>query len=261
MAKDQQPVELSKGSIVEDTAENKEVNKAENAETTKANKAAAATTTTTSTTVGPKKSEFRKLLLAAILGDLILYLLFRTEIPERDYLVCRLGLLAIILLTALESDNKATPNPTRTNERFRKIFTILSSLEIIFTILLPWMVLLEGIFNKRETAKNGHLLAAHLFIFQAQIAGECIIYLAGEKRRWMVFPFTCVANSYRVVTIGTWLRRTMEGMNDDETNNNELGMELSGRDIALPVIAAMLWVYSSFFFIPHEWYPLLKNKV
>ena len=109
------------------------------------------------------------------------------------------------------------------------------------------MTILEGILNKDETVRNGHLLAEHLFIFQAQIAGECIIALAGESRRWLIFPFTCVANTYRGVTLGTWLMRMME---EDE---------IQSRDVILPVMATGLWIYSSFVFIPREWYPLLKG--
>ena len=122
-------------------------------------------------------------------------------------------------------------------------------MEVVFTILVPWMIILEGILNKYETKRNGHLLAAHLFIFQSQIAGECIIALAGERRRWLMFPFTCVVNSYRGVTIGTWIMRVMD----------EDSLEREPRDIILPVIAMALWIYSSFVFIPRECYLPLKK--
>lgn len=156
----------------------------------------------------------------------------------------RAGLILILLLTSFESEG--TPS-LKSNKRFRKIFATLSSFEVLFTIILPWLIILEGILNKESTMKNGHLLAAHLFIFQTQIGLECIIQMAGEHRHWLMFPFTCIANLYRGVTLGTWLMRVL-----DEA-------VLEPRDIFLPVIATCLWIYSSFIFIPRVWYPLLKE--
>lgn len=134
------------------------------------------------------------------------------------------------------------------SKRFRSIFSALSTMEVLFTILIPWLIILEGIFNKTLTSKNGHLLAAHLFIFQAQIAGECVIGLAGDHRTWLAFPFTCVANIYRGVTIATWIKRLLEQPSID------------GRDVIMPLITAALWIYSTFIFIPQIWYPLIKNS-
>lgn len=133
-------------------------------------------------------------------------LLFRDEIPHRDYLMCRVGLILIIFLTSFESRR---PRKRLTSKRFRKTFATLSAMEVVFTIVLPWMIILQGIMNidKKETSRNGHLFAPHLFIFQAQIAFECIIVLAGEQRKWLMFPFTCVSNAYRGITLGTWIMR------------------------------------------------------
>jgi hypothetical protein len=190
----------------------------------------------------------RKLLLGTALGDVFLYLLFRGEIPHRDYFFCRLSLVTILFLSLFEMDKRPTKRPD--TKRFRSLFATLSTMEVLFTILIPWLIILEGIlsFSKVQTAKNGHLLASHLFIFQTQIAGECIIEMAGEHRKWMIFPFTCIANLYRGVSIATWISRVM----------NEA--EIESRDIILPTIAACLWLYSSFVFIPREWLPLL-NKI
>ena len=175
-------------------------------------------------------------------------LLYRREIPHRDYIMCRVGLILILLLTALESNKKT--HSIIESKRFRKIFTTLSSFEVVFTIILPWLIILEGILNQHEKQKNGHLLAAHLFVFQTQIGLECIIQLAGERRKWIMFPLTVFANLYRGVTIATWI--LMRVVAEEEV--------LEPRDIVLPLIALCLWLYSSFIFIPHEWYPLLKDE-
>ena len=147
---------------------------------------------------------------------------------------------------ALFESEEARPRIVST--RFRSILTALYTMEIMFTVILPWLIILEGIFNRRLTTKNGHLLASHLFIFQAQIACECIIELAGDKRRWLVFPFTCLANLYRGVTIATWISRVLEQP------------IIEGRDVIVPLLASALWIYSSFIFIPREWYPVLCKK-
>jgi hypothetical protein len=173
--------------------------------------------------------------------------LFGGEVPHRDYVMCRAGLLLIMLLSLLES-GESPANMNMNTQRFRKIFNTLSILEVIFTIIMPWMVILEGILNKNDRSRNGHLLASHLFIFQAQIAGECLIMMYGERRKWMMFPFTCAANTYRGVALGTWILRVM---------NADVSVP---RDVILPVIATGLWIYSTFVFIPKEWYPLMQRK-
>lgn len=166
------------------------------------------------------------------------------EVPHRDYVACRVGLVMILVLTMFESKES---RPKLNSERFRNAFKALSTAEVIFTILIPWLIILEGILNRSQSNKNGHLLASHLFIFQAQIAGECIITLAGTRRRWLMFPFTCLANAYRGITIGSWILRVME------QNTIEI------RDVIIPMIAGALWLYSTFVFIPREWYPLIKK--
>eukprot|EP00581_Thalassiosira_minuscula_P031362 CAMPEP_0183776068 /NCGR_PEP_ID=MMETSP0739-20130205/45900_1 /TAXON_ID=385413 /ORGANISM="Thalassiosira miniscula, Strain CCMP1093" /LENGTH=53 /DNA_ID=CAMNT_0026017829 /DNA_START=391 /DNA_END=549 /DNA_ORIENTATION=+ len=53
--------------------------------------------------------------------------------------------------------------------------------------------------------------------------------MTGEHRKWLMFPFTCAANAYRGVTIGTWIMRVSE---EDE---------LVPRDAIVPAIATALW--------------------
>ena len=87
----------------------------------------------------------RKLLLGTTFGDLLLCkyqpllvcnlqasydnkqsnsysfsdLLFRRDIPHRDYAMCRAGLVLLILFTTIESSNE---RPQLTSKRFRRIF-------------------------------------------------------------------------------------------------------------------------------------------
>ena len=167
------------------------------------------------------------------------------EVPHRDVAACRIGIILVLVLALFESEQT---RPRIISSRFRSIFAALSTMEIMFTVFLPWLIILEGSFNRHLTTKNGHLLASHLFIFQAQIACECIIELAGDKRRWLMFPFTCLANLYRGVTIATWIYRVLEQP------------IIESRDVIVPLLASALWMYSSFIFIPREWYPALCKK-
>ena len=187
-------------------------------------------------------TNYTRLLSLYLFLDLILVACFRQAIPRRDFAACRAGLFLVLFLTAFESDEPYNRPQTK---RFRTIFTTLSTLEVLFTILVPWLSILEHLIHRDM---HGNLLASHLLIFQTQIALECIIILAGEKRKWMIFPFTILANWYRLFSIVTWMMRTLK-----ETN-------LESRDVLLPVIAFCLWLYSTFVFIPYEWYPLIKKN-
>jgi hypothetical protein len=182
---------------------------------------------------------YARILSACLILDSILVLCFRQGIPRRDFAACRVGLLFVLSLSMFESNYNA-PN----SKRFRVIFTTLSALEILFTVVVPWLSILEHLIHR--TAMHGHLLASHLLIFQTQIALECIIIMAGENRKWIIFPFTLLANCYRLISILTWIARTM-----NETN-------LESRDVFLPAMAFSLWIYSTFVFLPREWYPLIK---
>ena len=183
-----------------------------------------------------------RILLACLILDTMLVLCFRQGIPRRDFAACRVGLLIVLSMSMFESND--TYNRPK-SKRFRLIFTTLSTMEVLFTVLVPWLSILEHLIQR--TVVHGHLLASHLLIFQTQIALECIIIMAGERRKWILFPFTVLANCYRFLSILTWIVRTLH-----ETN-------LESRDVFLPAIAFSLWVYSTFIFLPREWYPLIKT--
>lgn len=197
---------------------------------------------TTATTL-PHTNTSARILSACLLLDVMLVMCFRQGIPRRDFAACRVGLLIVLSLSMFESND---PYNRPKSKRFRIIFTTLSSLEVLFTVLVPWLSILEHLIHM--TAMHGQLLASHLLIFQTQIALECIIIMAGEHRKWILFPFTLLANCYRFFSILTWVMRTL-----NETN-------LEKRDVLLPAIAFGLWVYSTFVFIPREWYPLIKTN-
>ena len=194
------------------------------------------------TTVTTLPNTPTRILLACLILDTMLVLCFRQGIPRRDFAACRVGLLIVLSMSMFESND--TYNRPK-SKRFRLIFTTLSTMEVLFTVLVPWLSILEHLIQR--TVVHGHLLASHLLIFQTQIALECIIIMAGEHRKWILFPFTLLANCYRFFSILTWVVRTLH-----ETS-------LESRDVFLPAIAFSLWMYSTFVFLPREWYPLIKT--
>ena len=196
---------------------------------------------TTAITITLPHAPTTRILLVCLLLDSLLVLCFRKAIPRRDFAAIRSGLVLVLFLSVFESKD---PYKRPKSKRFRMIFTTLSALEVLFTVMVPWLSILEHFIQR--TALHGHLLASHLLIFQTQIALECIIVMAGENRKWILFPFTLLANCYRLLSLLTWIARTM-----DETN-------LDSRDVLLPSIAFSLWMYSTFVFLPREWYPLIK---
>lgn len=191
------------------------------------------------------KTKAKTLLSACLIMDSILVLCFAQSIPRRDFAACRFGLLIVLSLSMFASESN-DPYKRPKGKRFRMKFNTLSTLEVFFTLLVPWLSILEHLIQR--TPMHGHLLASHLLIFQTQIALECIIIMAGEQRKWILFPFTLLANCYRLSSLLTWIVRTF-----NETN-------LDSRDVLLPAIAFSLWVYSTFVFLPYEWYPLIKSN-
>lgn len=173
-------------------------------------------------------------------------------VPRRDIFAWALGFLLILGAMIIFPRDRASRKSD-----FRRTFQKLSILEVVFTILIPWCVILVENWTtpteKANTSKLGFMLASHLFTFQAQISLEAIISFGGERRGWLMFPYTCVANAYRVISIATWWIRARDS--DLERNAIELGFKYS-----LPLIATALWIYSSFVFIPFYWYPAISGK-
>lgn len=185
---------------------------------------------------------------------------YRHIIPQRDILACGFGMVGLCTVFALNRKG-ADIRPT---ERFHKTFNMLAFSEILGTIILPWVFIMLETLDVYDvylpTSQNdggmGYLLVPHLFYFQMQIVLECVIYLVGQK--WLVLPYTCVANSYRIIPLMTWISRSMDLLNatgDNKTPERPQAFIM----VLLPFIALMLWVYSTFVFIPLEWYPLLKT--
>lgn len=201
------------------------------------------------------------LILSVFTGlDVALLAVDHTAVPKRDLLVSFFG-LAVLMDTFKNWKHghniiapSGTPNPDM-KRRLDKVFHTLSAIELLITIIIPWTMILHQQFYGSGSSLQAkedsaiYILASHLFIFQTQIVGESLIAAAGSQHRWMLFPFTIVANTYRLVPLLTWLSRS--GYKPSTINN--------WLQHPLPWFGIALWIFSSFYFIPFEWWPVLQN--
>ena len=221
-------------------------------------------------------------------GNAILLYKYPASIPKRDMIACVIGLVVIIFASIAISSfsvqkhqgptrdagiiftNDRNSSSTKDQKRFQFAFNVLSSAEVICTIVLPWLVILKYAIindsachdatpedsayaaNKYSHTHNSppyYLLASHLFVFQAQIVLECILIelIECDYKTQSLFIFTCLANLYRIMPLGTWIELVM--------STKHTSLRSIGLMHMLPVFAILLWLYSSFIFIPFEWYP------
>jgi hypothetical protein len=205
----------------------------------------------------------RTLILSVFTGlDIALLALDHTAVPERDLLASFIGLAVLTEVLRWESmiAPSGAPNPDM-KRRLDKVFHTLSAIELLTTIIIPWaMILHQQLFGRESSlqAKEDsaiYILASHLFIFQTQIAVESLIAVAGSQHRWMLFPFTIVANTYRLIPLLTWLSRSGYNVGQQPSTNSNWQQHQH----FLPWIGIALWIFSSFYFIPFEWWPVLQN--
>jgi len=197
----------------------------------------------------------------------------RNEIPTRDVVASALVVLSAYAVLVLEElyfhhprTKSAIAKPT--TPAYRRDVNALMLSEVVFDLVVPWILLsknaafwhrkldhlLESETGGEGDGHNvlGYLLVPHLFFFQAQIVGELMFYVAG--RGSLVFPYTCMANAYRFFPLGTCIRRSYAAFRNASILDPFHWLVV----VLLPSIIAMLWVYSSFVFVPLEWYPLTK---
>jgi hypothetical protein len=216
------------------------------------------------------------LVLSVFAGlDMALLALDHTAVPKRDLLASFIGLAVMTeAFNWKRGHNMIAPSSTPNSDmkrRLDKVFHTLSAIELLTTIIIPWFMILRQILHQQIAiimlqqvfgsdssslqAKEDsaiYILASHLFIFQTQIAGESLIVASGSQHRWMLFPYTIVANTYRLVPLLTWLSRSGYKVGQQPSTNN-------WQDHPLPWIGIALWIFSSFYFIPFEWWPVLRS--
>jgi hypothetical protein len=204
------------------------------------------------------------LILSIFTGlDMALLALDHTAVPKRDLLASFISLAVLMEVFSWKRGHSiiapsGTSNPDL-KRRLDKMFHTLSAIELLTTIILPWAMILHQQFFGRENSLHAkedsaiYILASHLFVFETQIALESLIVVAGLQHHWMLFPFTIVANTYRLVPLLTWLSRSGYNFGQQASTNN------NWQHHPLPLIGIALWIFSSFYFIPFEWWPVLQN--
>ena len=166
--------------------------------------------------------------------NVILLAFHGSAIPKRDVVMFGVGLVACLLAIKFKKDDFILEK----TKRFRMMFGMLTIMEVLVTLLVPWTLILLR-------PDDGYLLAPHLFVFQCQIALEGI-FRAGQGDSLLVYYFTVIANLYRSSALVTWVSRT----NADERDDAVLKL--------LPGLAIGLWICSGVFIL-FEWYPYIHR--
>jgi len=137
--------------------------------------------------------------------------------------------------------------------------------EVVWTILVPWIWLFLDHNNSstllRMATSNqtvGYFVAPHLFFFQVQIVLESVLQVTfirndDPSHRFLLFHYTAVVNAYRGVAVGVTLLRSLYALPDLQLNNFHQWWVVA----VLPSVTTLLWLYSSFIFLPLHWYPAL----
>jgi hypothetical protein len=183
----------------------------------------------------------------------------RVDIPDRDLTACKWALFGLILAFNMFAAHTPTLLYHKT-QRFTRIFATLSLLEVAVTLILPWVLIAMNWWNDdADNKRNLRLLVSHLFVFQAQIAFEALIMMGGNSKKWILFPYTCIANGYRGIPLAIWMSRVCSS-NMFSQAEMVVAAHLISIEFLLPFFAVLLWTFSSFVFIPFVWFPLLRKQ-
>lgn len=105
---------------------------------------------------------------------------------------------AFVLQHVVQTKKKQHSRLNKSN-LFRYTFAVLSLLEVVVTVIIPWVLLVQeqvsGDRNNNtsdgqastKTMVAGYLLAPHLFVFQAQIALESLVENSADKNGDMFY--------------------------------------------------------------------------
>jgi hypothetical protein len=171
--------------------------------------------------------------------NLLLVTRHRNAVPKRDILVVGIGLAGLLVAAQFKQVGVGLEG----TRRWRVLYLVLHSLELTFKVLLPWWLVFHD-------SHNGYLMAPHLFVFQAQIALEGLLFMAGPDYQ-LCFWYTVIANTYRASALMTWVTRTL---GDDVYSVKDRPLLAT----LLPGIAVCLWIFENLYFW-FEWYPLLRS--
>ncbi|KAG7340363.1 hypothetical protein IV203_023906 [Nitzschia inconspicua] len=166
-------------------------------------------------------------------------------VPRHDVIVSCLGLAMLLVWRPSRG-----PLLALTSDHFHLLFAMLSSLEVLFTLVLPWCLILWS-HTSNDIAAWNYLLAPHLFVFQSQIALEGLV-MSSENARFM-FWYTVIANTYRATALATWVQRTIMALDKDEIDSAISVLTF------LPGTAVLLWLCSNIFIVC-VWYPVLPRE-
>lgn len=173
----------------------------------------------------------------AIFGSLEALLLLSFSTRSQDLRLLGTGMLLVLAVVVGPIPVWLEQVTTRRTPAFNRAFRLLSLCEVIFTLVLPWILLLR----RKSFHQHEDILVPHMLIFQGQIFSELVLFLT-RRRQWL-FLFTCGANICRLGSILFWIQQATQPV-----------------DQILSLVAILLWLYGSLVFIPFVWFPCLSRK-
>ena len=191
--------------------------------------------------------------LVFILLDALLLALCPHVVPVRDVIVW-VGVLVFVRLL-VNLDWERYPVLRCSLEEFHKSGRFLELVVVFGLLLIPWLMIGFRVPNMNAAS---FLLAPHLFVLQAHLAGEGLVESGQGNKDWLMFVYTCFANAYRVIPLATWYHRYRQVYY--QLDNNDSAMSFGDiMMVFLPVYALVVWSYWSFWHIPFVWYPFLEK--
>jgi len=204
-----------------------------------------------------KKNMNRRLSAVFLISNLLnilLFAIFPKAIHRHDIALSLIGSVFVFAIVAYKLKRLRQQQDVHLNrsEKFLKLSQMFEFSLVIATLVLPWWAIIrESLLGERGNVVY-YMLSPHLFLFQAQIALECIILMLPEGvRDGLLFRYTVAANCYRGIAIYRWTAKRFWLFLDEADADILLTI--------LPCLAVGLWVCSNLF-SALIWYPLLNRK-
>ena len=239
---------------------------------------------------GNDKAQYRNTLIVFASLSVILLRYQKDNIPSHELVVaalfaCGVGirLLWVRIHRTWMLHGGGSPCATRAKPPFElpeHAFHIGQKLmlqEVIWTLLAPWLCLFLDHHSYKLCMESfhqavGYFVTPHLFFYQLQISLESFLQLTSTfntavaksdttgKRDFcspiQLFWYTAAANAYRGIVVGMTLVRSLNALPDLHLFQHPSLYQFCVV-IILPMAMAVLWVYSTFIYLPIYWYPAI----
>mmetsp|Transcript_45445 Transcript_45445/g.117741 ORF Transcript_45445/g.117741 Transcript_45445/m.117741 type:complete len:297 (-) Transcript_45445:404-1294(-) len=177
----------------------------------------------------------------------------RTAVPTFDSQAIGVLFLVTCILALLCPRDK---QPQELSAPAKIRFYILSSLEVLATVVMPLVYLM---LNRQEQGRPpsnaSRIICPHLVAFLAQIAAEAAVWMGGPSRRWLLLPVTALWNAYRIYPLAQASRLAASMVPAKIPSSAMLPPSVATVPMLVHLCACTLWACSSLYFCPFVWWP------